>query len=316
MRHKDTYLIELTDSERPGVKGIGECALFRGLSADDVPDFEQQLDYCCRHPEEILPMMSAIRFGFETAKADLDNGGKRLIFPSDWLEGNRGIEINGLVWMGDKATMINRVEEKIGAGFKVLKLKIGGINFEDELEIISSIRKRFSADELELRLDANGSFTPFNALERLERLSKFDIHSLEQPIKAGQVAEMSRICRESPIKIALDEELIGCRPISEMSDLISYIKPAYIILKPSLCGGFEQADRLIGIAEQENIGWWATSALESNIGLNAIAQWVAAKRLSLPQGLGTGELYHNNITSPLTLKGSSLYYNPEIRWQI
>lgn len=316
MRTKDTYFVKIYDSERPEIFGIGECALFKGLSADDVPDFEYQLSQACSHPLEDLPQMSAIRFGFETALADFRNGGNRVVIPNDWISGDHPIAINGLIWMGDKTEMVRRVEEKIKRGFKILKLKIGGIDFDQELSILESIRQRFDRSQLEIRLDANGSFTPENAMSRLDRLSRFDIHSIEQPIKAGQTKAMQLICKSSPIAIALDEELIGFRNRTAKQEILSEINPQYIILKPALCGGLNQADEWISLAENDNIGWWATSALESNIGLNAIAQWVSTKHNPLAQGLGTGELFNNNITSPLTMDGCRLNYRPEMKWII
>lgn len=316
MRIKDTYFIKVFDTDNPAIEGIGECGLFKGLSADDVADYENILDEICRQPLDPLPEMSSIRMGFETALADLRNGGKRIIFPSDWQSGKHGIEINGLIWMGDKATMLARVNEKIERGFKILKLKIGGIDFGEELSILKLIRDSYSPEELEIRLDANGSFKPDNALERLDRLSQYHIHSIEQPIHASQREQMNLICRQSPIPIALDEELIGYRSDREMEDLLDDIKPQYIILKPTLCGGFERSDKWIELAEKKNIGWWATSALESNIGLNAIAQWISSKNNPLAQGLGTGELYLNNIPSPLYMSGDKLEYDINARWQI
>lgn len=316
MRTKDTYLVRIYDTDVPDIIGLGECALFKGLSADDVPEFETMLSQACANPLGRLPEMSAIRFGFETAFADLRNGGLRLIVENNWVSGNNPIAINGLIWMGDKAEMIRRVEDKIAKGFKILKLKIGGINFEEELSILESIRAHFDCHQLEIRLDANGSFTPANALRRLEALSRYDIHSIEQPIAARQRNEMKTICAESPIDIALDEELIGFNSREDKEKLLSDIRPRYIILKPSLCGGFQQADEWIDLAESYGIGWWATSALESNIGLNAIAQWVSTKHNNLAQGLGTGELYTNNIPSPLAMEGSRLNYRPDGKWII
>ena len=218
--------------------------------------------------------------------------------------------------MGDKATMLVRVKEKIERGFKILKLKIGGIDFGEEQSILKIIRDSYSPEELEIRLDANGSFTPENALQRLDRLSQYHIHSIEQPIHAGLREQMHSICRQSPIPIALDEELIGYRSDREMESMLDDIKPQYIILKPTLCGGFERSDKWIEIAESKGIGWWATSALESNIGLNAIAQWISSKNNPLAQGLGTGELYHNNIQSPLYMSADKLEYDINARWHI
>lgn len=305
MREKDTYFVHITGPEG---EGIGECALFRGLSAEDVPNYETALAEACRDPEGALSHpFSSIRFGFETALADYHAGGRKVWTDTPWARGEQGIEINGLVWMGDKAEMRRRIAEKLDAGFRVIKLKIGGINFDDEVDLLRAVRAEFGPDDVELRLDANGSFTPENAAERLGVLSDFFIHSLEQPIRAGQIADMAEICRRSPIPIALDEELIGMRSDAETAQLLDAIRPQYIILKPSLCGGFERADAWIAQAECRGIGWWATSALESDIGLNAIAQWVAAKNPTLPQGLGTGQLYVNNIPNGLELQGSKLW---------
>lgn len=308
MREKVTYFVTLHDPHGSR-KAIGECALFRGLSADDIPDYEELLTYYCSNPEEALTCpYSSIRMGFETAFRNFfkDEDGF-LKNARDWLDGERGIKINGLIWMGDKPTMLSRVKEKIDAGFSVLKLKIGGIKFDEECDILRAIRSEFSERDLILRLDANGSFSNENAMERLDALSKFGIHSIEQPIRAGQWDESARICRESPIPIALDEELIGCREKSECELLLDSIMPQYIILKPSLCGGFSGSDLWIELAEKRGIGWWATSALESNIGLKAIAEWVADKRVATAQGLGTGQLYTNNIPSSLELRGEYLF---------
>lgn len=316
MLYKDTYFVRLYDESSPEICGIGECGLFRGLSADDVAGYEDILSSVCRNPQGQLPPMSSIVMGFETAARDLAEGGRRVIYASDWLDSSRGIEINGLIWMGDKQLMLERVREKIEAGFTVLKLKIGGIDFDEELDILAHIRRQFNPSDLTIRLDANGSFSVGNALDCLDRLSRYSIHSIEQPIKAGLVDDMALICRKSPIDIALDEELIGMTPDDCKFVLLNEIRPRYIILKPTLCGGFAEADRWIAAADSFGIGWWATSALESNIGLNAIAQWLAAKDNPLPQGLGTGALYHNNIPSPIEQRGSQLFYNAANAWQI
>jgi L-alanine-DL-glutamate epimerase-like enolase superfamily enzyme len=310
MHHKDTYLIRIYDSAAPEkTVGVGECPLFAGLGADDLPDYESRLAAACRNPESALvETYSSIRFGFESALG-------RVAYDPSWLAGGYGIATNGLIWMGDKATMALRIDEKLRQGFKVLKLKIGGINFDEEIELLASIRRRYSPETLEIRLDANGSFSPENAMNRLDRLSRFSIHSLEQPVKAGQTEAMRRICAGSPIAIGLDEELIGTRTYAEAENLVDFIRPQYLILKPSLCGGFSGSDAYIDIADRCGIGWWATSALESNIGLAAIAAWVAAKKTSLPQGLGTGMLYSNNIESPLEMCGERLWCKPEGVWQ-
>ncbi len=319
---RDTYYIRIWDNAGENF-GLGECALFKGLGDDDVPDYEERLRETCRaissisSPGEIkVPPLTSLRFGVETALADLANGGSRMPFPTLWSLGKSEIPINGLIWMGPREKMLARIDEKLRDGFRCMKLKIGGIDFDDEMLLIKYIRDRFNPDQLELRLDANGAFTPGNALQRLERLSRYSIHSIEQPIKAGQWKDMERICRESPIPIALDEELIGCHDTAGKKELLDAIHPQYIILKPSLCGGLLSADEWISLAETGNIGWWATSALESNIGLNAIAQWVSAKSPSMPQGLGTGKLYVNNIPSPLAQVRDVLRYNPDAKWEL
>lgn len=312
MLYKDTYFIKIWDDDAPDVVGIGECALFKGLSADDVPDYERKLSETCRDLSN-LPPYSSIVFGVESAMRDLENGGRRIVFPSDWVCGDKEIKINGLVWMGDKPTMLDRINEKIEKGFRCVKLKIGGINFDDEVDLLRYIRQNFSSDELEIRLDANGAFTPDEALRKISVLARYDIHSLEQPIKADQPEAMAYICRKSPVDIALDEELIGICP-SDKKKRILDLSPRYIILKPSLCGGFAESDRWISLAEERGIGWWATSALESNVGLNAIAQWTGQKTLCMPQGLGTGSLYHNNIESPIEQSRDVLIYSPDKKW--
>lgn len=307
MRTKKTYFLRLT-LVPTGETVYAEVPLFEGLSAEDTPVFEQELERLCRHGIEAYDgRLSSVNFGLESSMALLAGQ------PSTpWSRGEQGIAINGLVWMGDKETMTRRVAEKIDAGFRVLKLKIGGIDFDDEVDILRAVRSSFGPEDLEIRLDANGSFTPENALERLGVLSQFHVHSLEQPIKAGQWEEMERLCRLSPIAIALDEELIGCRTVAQSAELLDAINPQYIILKPALCGGFEAADSYISQAEQRGIGWWATSALESNVGLLAIGRWLSHKDTSMPQGLGTGQLYTNNFAAPMRLVGPELFFTPGV----
>lgn len=319
MLHKNTWFVRLHDSES-GKTGIGECALFEGLSSDDKPTYEARLSGACRalmegrNPD--LRDYPSIRFGVETALTDLANGGEMKPFPSSWSLGERAIAINGLVWMGSAEQMQERVAQKIDAGFKCVKLKIGGVDFDDEVAILRSIRSAFSANQIEIRLDANGAFAPSEALRKLDILASFDIHSIEQPIRQNQLKEMAEICRKSPIPIALDEELIGRNSTDEKKRMLEMVRPAYVILKPALCGGFSGADEWINVAETVGLGWWATSALESNIGLNAIAQWVSLKDTKMPQGLGTGALYVNNIESPIVQTGDSLRYNSEECWVI
>ncbi len=318
MRKKATWLVRLTDTDS-GISGVGEAALFRGLSADDTPDYEARLAEVCRTVAESGDPTTAVRavpessicFGLETALGNLRGGND-----SAFTRGEEGIAINGLVWMGDKATMRARIDDKLSKGFKVLKLKIGGIDFDSEVDLLRYVRSVYSPAELEIRLDANGSLSPQNALSRLDVLSRFAIHSIEQPIKAGIWEDMAMICRESPISVALDEELIGKRSDAEKLMLLDFIKPKYIILKPALCGGLAESTAWADVAESRGIGWWATSALESNIGLDAIARWCAGRGVAIPQGLGTGQLYSNNFKSPLCLRGDKLYYAPDTKWII
>ncbi len=302
MRSKETFFIKIYDDADPSRFGIGECALFRGLSAEDTPDYEACLAEFCRNFDGTgeLPAISSIRFGVESALADMAYRSGAI--PTDALS----FKINGLIWMGDKPSMYRRICDKLSAGFSCVKLKIGGINFEEELDLLNFIRSNFSASELELRLDANGAFSTDNALGNLERLSRFDIHSIEQPVKPRQWEAFADIIRRSPIPVALDEELIGCVSDTERNLLLDVLNPHYIILKPSLCGGFRAAEKWIASAVQRGIGWWATSALESNAGLTAIARWLSRYNVTLPQGLGTGALYTDNLPSVLEIKGEYL----------
>lgn len=309
MRRKKTYFLRLEDAD--GRVAYGEVPLFEGLSAEDTPGFETVLARACASPEDTLasPPNSSIAFGFESSFAILQGSRPR----TAWLEGSEGIAINGLIWMGDKRLMAQRIAEKLDQGFRILKLKIGGIAFDDELDLLAHVRRHFAAADLEIRLDANGSFTSADALPRLHRLAPLGIHSLEQPVRAGLPEVMADICRKSPVPVALDEELIGCRSLAEKKALIDGIDPQYIILKPALCGGFRAAAEYAGIIGPGR--WWATSALESNVGLAAIGAWISQYRPDMPQGLGTGLLYANNIASPLQMRGAALWYNPALPWQ-
>lgn len=318
LHEKETYFLRLEDENAPGVYGIGECAVFRGLSADDVPRYEDKLKELCanigRDEATDLQCFPSIMFGLQTAIYDISNGGRMLPFPSAFTEGEAGIPINGLVWMGTKDEMLARIREKIEAGFTTIKLKVGAIDFDSELEMVKFIRSCYSPESLTIRLDANGGFTPENALQRLSEFAKYGIHSIEQPIKAGQWEEMRRLCDNSPIDIALDEELIGIFTPERMGEMLDAVKPRYIILKPSLVGGFSGSQMWMQQAAVRGIGGWITSALESNVGLNAIAQWTARMGADMPQGLGTGALYVNNIASPLSVVGDSLRYDPSAEW--
>jgi len=317
--HKPSSFLLL---EKDGFRGIGECSTIPNLSIDPVETYSEKLEEVCRllnegvDPDSIdLSLFPSIAFGLETALLDLKAKGSKCLFPSAFTRGETGIPINGLVWMGDKDFMQKQIREKIAAGYHCIKLKVGALDFETELEIISGIRQQFSPEDIELRLDANGGFTPTDALEKLEKLAAFHIHSIEQPIKQKQLEAMATICQQSPIPIVLDEELIGVRS-EDKEFILEKIKPAYIILKPSLIGGFRQSEEWIRLAEKHSIAWWITSALEANIGLNAIAQWTYTLNSQLPQGLGTGQLYHNNIPSPLAIENARLFYKPEVDWNV
>ncbi|MDP4240134.1 MAG: o-succinylbenzoate synthase [Bacteroidota bacterium] len=308
--------------EKDGYTGIGECSTIPDLSIDLVDSYVDKLDKLCRQLNEGYDPATldvedypSIAFGLETALLDLAAKGSNCLFPSSFTEGATGIPINGLVWMGDRDFMEKQIKEKIVAGYPCIKLKIGANDFNTELEIIAGIRKQFSSSDIEIRLDANGAFSPLDALDKLNKLAVFDIHSIEQPIRQHQYEAMADICSRSPIPIVLDEELIGVKS-PDKEELLQKIMPAYIILKPSLIGGLKQSEEWIRLAKKYNTGWWITSALEANIGLNAIAQWTATLGSPMPQGLGTGQLYHNNIPSPLTIENAKLYYKPEINWEL
>ncbi|MFC4688683.1 o-succinylbenzoate synthase [Epilithonimonas pallida] len=307
---KETYFIEIFEGDK---KGIGECSLFRGLSFDDDDDYENALEWACRNinlkleelQEELVNHPSII-FGIEQALLNLEHQGD-LYFPSEFTEGKDSIKINGLIWMGDSDYMQSQIEEKIKNNFTCIKLKVG-TDWDSEKKILKSLRQKFPKDKIELRVDANGAFSPEQAKIVLQELAALDIHSIEQPIKAGDWEAMAELCKNTPTPIALDEELIGILNYESKKDLLKIIKPQYIILKPSLIGGFSGSDEWIELAEQNNIGWWITSALESNIGLNAIAQYTYIKKNPMPQGLGTGSLFTNNFETPLFLKGENLWY--------
>ena len=317
LRTKETYFLKVVDDDKIG---YGECAVFKGLSADDRPDYEAKLAWLCENINEnqeklLLKLIEfpSIQFGLEQAFLSVKSENPFELFPSKFTESKDSIKINGLIWMGSEAFMKQQISEKIKAGFSTLKLKIGAIDFETELSLLKSIRKEFSSEEIELRVDANGGFLPSEALEKLKRLSDFEIHSIEQPIKQGQIYEMAELCAITPIPIVLDEELIGVFDVTKKQEMLQTIKPQYIILKPSLVGGFKGSSEWINLAETQNIGWWITSALESNIGLNAIAQWTYTLKNKMPQGLGTGSLFTNNFKSPLEVKGENLHYNNKIK---
>jgi o-succinylbenzoate synthase len=322
LRTKETWLIILVDTDT-NENGIGETGLFRGLSIDDVGNYEEKLKWVCGNIVLGLPYLlkslyvfPSIQFGLEQAFLSLKSDNKYKLFPSEFTEGKETIAINGLVWMGSQAFMKNQIQEKLKSGFSCIKMKIGAIDFEAELALLKAIRSEFSSDEIELRVDANGAFKPENALEKLKILSELDLHSIEQPIKQGQLDEMALLCEKTPLPIALDEELLGVFSDTDKKMLIETICPQFIILKPSLVGGFRGSKEWIDIVESRNIKWWITSALESNIGLNAIAQFTHTLKNSLPQGLGTGSLFTNNFESPLEVKRGALHYNNSRKWNV
>lgn len=311
-----TRKIWLLTVEHDGRTAIGECAPLPQLSCDDIPDYEAVLRRFCdiieatgSIPYDEMRNYPSMLFGVETALAQLSRT-DGLLYDTPFSHGEEGIPINGLVWMGTHDEMLSRLKEKLALGFRCVKLKIGAIDFAKELDLIQHIRKHFSREEVELRVDANGGFTPDVALERLQELARYDIHSIEQPIMAHQWSEMAQLCQLSPLPIALDEELIGVNSTDEKIRLLDTIKPQYIILKPSLHGGVAGAREWIALANERGIGSWITSALESNIGLNAIAQLAAdiyGPQITMPQGLGTGMLFTDNIPMPLEIRNDCLW---------
>ncbi len=314
----------------PGVEGVGECATLPDLSCDAKPEYEVTLRQVClmveqmgRIPYDMIRAYPSITFGLETAFADffhkadglgisvpagMENLGS--LFDSPFARGEEGITINGLVWMGTYEEMLERMEEKLKAGFHCVKLKIGAIDFLKELDLVKRIREAYGKEQVELRVDANGGFSPEDAMSRLEALARYDIHSIEQPIKQHQWPKMAQLCRETPLPIALDEELIGVNVRSMKEALLNTVRPQYIILKPSLHGGIYGCTEWIQLARQRGIGSWITSALESNVGLNAIAHFAAkmyGPDVRMPQGLGTGQLFTDNIPMPLEIRGDKLW---------
>jgi o-succinylbenzoate synthase len=318
MTQKETWFIIL---DQDGKKGIGECGILRGLSVDDRPDYKAKLQWTCEninlgenHLWDALIAYPSIQFAVEMAFQSLRSKTPFLLFPSKFTTAKKSININGLVWMGEELFMKQQIEQKLAAGFRCVKLKIGAIDFDKELQLLRLIRQHFTADQVEIRVDANGAFDATSALDKLIQLSEFEIHSIEQPIQKNNADRMADLCKITPIPIALDEELIGVFLYEEKEALLQKIKPQYIILKPSFVGGFRGTSEWISLAKKYQIGWWITSALESNIGLNAIAQWTYLQQNSMPQGLGTGTLYTNNFDCPLVVSNGQLWYQSEAPW--
>ncbi len=333
LTQKESYFLRLVDSDQPHIVGYGECGPLRGLSLDDIPDFSDRLDEYCAYFNQLdlqlfdwnVPIIlnqlisqqhPSILFGFETAMHDFLSGGNRLIRESEFAHGRRAIPINGLIWMGNPGWMREQIDQKLAAGYTTLKLKIGAIDFEQECALLAYIRSRYTAEQITLRVDANGAFSPDEALAKLHRLAQYQLHSIEQPIAPGQHEVLTELCRQTPVPIALDEELIGHMEYVDKFRLLKKIQPQFVILKPTLLGGMRHCDEWMELANRLGIGWWITSALESNIGLNAVAQYAAQFRNLLPQGLGTGQLYHNNIDSPLLIDAGTLRYNPATAWHL
>jgi len=322
MKDKTSWFIRVWDEKDAFVVGVGECGPLPGLSIDARPDYEEVLAGVIRGFNEggytsageyaeimdrVVPAgFPSIRFGLETALLDLNHGGKGIIFENDFIKG-KAIPINGLIWMGDMDFMMNQINKKVGEGFRCVKLKVGGLDFDRECDTLDYLRKRYFREEITIRLDANGAFKIDEVLFRLEQLAKYKVHSIEQPIKPG-LEEMPALCRQSPIPVALDEELIGVEAAEAKIALLERIRPQFIILKPSLHGGLTGCAEWIRLAEQRGIGWWITSALESSVGLNAICQFTANYDIQIPQGLGTGSIYENNLESKLKVDKGMISY--------
>ncbi len=320
---KESWFIIVQKQSDLSVSGIGECSLIPGLSPDDRERFEPELQHLCENIndyENWIEMRGAlfpsIRFGLETALEDLSYGGTRIFGQNEFSAGLKGIPINGLIWMGEPDFMKRQIREKLESGFDCIKIKIGAIDFEKELELLRWIRNEYGPESIEIRVDANGAFSPEEALDKLKRLSTIGLHSIEQPIMPGQAEIMAGLCEKSPVPIALDEELIGINDPVSRRKLLNTINPPYVIFKPSLLGGLSATASWAMLADTLGINWWVTSALESNIGLNAIAQWTYLNAGTMHQGLGTGQLYTNNIPSPLVIERGQLFYRPELGWDL
>jgi O-succinylbenzoate synthase len=320
---KKVHFILLYHTDEQSLAGIGECSLFPGLSYDDVKGFEEKLNNTIARinqgdyfADASLSEWPSINFALETAWKDFRNNGSKILFPSGFTEGKDSIGINGLIWMDNKEDMIRQINQKMNDGFSCLKIKIGSLDFEDEIDILKYIRTRFTSEELELRVDANGAFRFPEALEITKKLSEFDLHSIEQPIMPGHPDKMAELCELSPVPIALDEDLIGKHSHTSRKALLDRIKPQYLVLKPGLLGGITSCKDWISLAEENKIRWWITSALETNIGLNAIAQWTYTLQYPVYHGLSTGSLFINSIPSPLYLHGERLFHDPERKWDL
>ena len=327
MKDKTSWFIRI-DGDSPNVFGLGECGPLPGLSTDHGPDFEEKLLSIIERInastfelpaddkiKQLVPVeFPSILFGVETALLDLQNGGKRIIYSNSFIQG-KPISINGLIWMGDMDFMMDQINKKIAQGFTCLKLKVGGLDFDRECDILNYIRKRYFRQDIVIRLDANGALKIDEVLYKLGEMARFKIHSIEQPIKPG-LEEMEELCRKSPIPVAFDEELIGVTSGEQRTQLLEKLKPSFLVLKPTLHGGLKSCEEWISLAGSLGIGWWITSALESNIGLNAICQFAANYQTELPQGLGTGTIYDKNFESPLTVKDGYIFHDQNLDWEV
>lgn len=319
--HTVYYVVLTSKTERESY--WGEAAPLPGLSVDDVAQIEHKINECCTavtngYTFNMLDFSGfpSVQFAFETAFLAAQHNEDFLLFDTPFYRSQQPIAINGLVWMNEKETMLHEALEKASKGFDTIKFKVGALDFDEECRMLETFRKQFNAFKTTIRLDANGAFATDEAIEKLRELSRFEIHSIEQPIKAKQWDAMQELCAKTPIAIALDEELIGVDVNANGQSMLQHIKPQHIILKPTLLGGLSNSEAWVNLAQHNNIGWWATSALESNIGLNAIAQWTATQHLQVPQGLGTGSLYSNNIPSPLTVSNGQLVYDKSKKWEL
>jgi o-succinylbenzoate synthase len=317
LTEKPSWIIRLYDPANPDIIGKGECSIINGLSPDPNQGYEAMLAKVSNNPEHYLSFSDpeldrfpSIRFGLEIAQLDLWQGGSGLLFKSEFTKGKMGIPINGLIWMGSKENMLQQIRKRVDEGFHCIKMKIGAMNFEEEIDLLRAIRKEFSADAIQLRVDANGAFEPSETLEKLKRLSDFSLHSIEQPIKPGNWPVMAALCDKTPLPIALDEELFAPGTDNNKLNLLKTIRPQYLVLKPSMLGGFAKTQEWIDDAKTLNVGWWITSALESNIGLNAIAQWTYTLNNPAHHGLGTGKLFVNNFPSKLFIENGILKFDP------
>lgn len=320
LTEKHAWFLYLSEAGKPDVTGVGECSVIPGLTPefDNAAAYEAKIHTLCEEissgtytTEALLASLQpypSILFGLETALLDLENGGKALFYDTPFTRGETFIPINGLIWMGTEAFMQSQIEEKLLEGYSCIKMKIGAIDFDKELRILASLRKRYASGVLTLRVDANGAFSPAEAMEKLKRLADLEIHSIEQPLRAGQWEAMSALCAATPLPVALDEELICIHAADRKQALLDKIRPQYIILKPSLHGGISGTQEWIRLAEERQIPWWMTSALESNVGLNAIAQLTATYNPAIPQGLGTGSLYVENTPTKMRVEGGFLKY--------